>query len=250
MPADFYVDRELALAARQIAQAAGPEIDAEITAITGGAVTTINQLARLLAWLTTQGCTTDTLERRRWRKLLLRDDLSGPVRRALELRRDGAQAAAKKITALLNCTGDDGRARGLLRYHGASTGRWAGNGFQPQNLKRPETKDIEAAIAAIATGDYAHVRSLYEKPLSIVGDISRSLIRATPGHVLIGADFSSIELRVLAWVASEEWKLDTYRRYDATHDPSDEPYTVTAAKIFSKPPAAITPDRTQSRQNL
>jgi DNA polymerase bacteriophage-type len=86
------------------------------------------------------------------------------------------------------------------------------------------------------------VRKLYAQPLSVIGDISRSLICAAPGHVLIGADFSSIESRVLAWVAGEEWKLDTYRRFDATHDPSDEPYTVTAAKIFSKPAAAIAPD--------
>ena len=37
----FYVDHELALAARKIAQAAGPEIDAELAEITGGTVTTI-----------------------------------------------------------------------------------------------------------------------------------------------------------------------------------------------------------------
>jgi DNA polymerase bacteriophage-type len=125
----FYVDRDLALAARQVARAADPEINAEIAEITGGAVTTINQLARLLTWLTTQGCVTETLDKKALTKLLLRDDLSAPVRRALELRRDGAQAAAKKITALLNCTGDDGRARGLLRYHAASTGRWPAMDF-------------------------------------------------------------------------------------------------------------------------
>ena len=61
------------------------------------------------------------------------------------------------------------------------------------------------------------------------------MIYAAPGYMLIGADFGSIESRVLAWIAGEEWKLDAYRRFDATHDSRDEPYCVTACKIFRKP---------------
>jgi DNA polymerase bacteriophage-type len=163
------------------------------------------------------------------------ENLAPAVRRALELRQSGAQAAAKKIDALLARCDRDGRIRGTLRYHGASTGRWAGNGVQPQNLKRPQIEDVDAAIAAIATGDYAHVCSLYPKPLAVIGDISRSMICAAPGHQLIGADFSSIESRALAWISDEEWKLDSYRRFDATQDPRDEPYCTTACKIFRVP---------------
>ena len=66
------------------------------------------------------------------------------------------------------------------------------------------------------------------------------MIVAAPGHVLIGADFSSIESRVLAWVAGEEWKLDSYRRFDATRDPRDEPYCITACKIFRVPDGTYT----------
>ena len=72
----------------------------------------------------------------------------------LELRLGGAQAAVKKIDALLACAGDDDRVRGAFRFHGPSTGRWSGEGFQPQNLKRPVVEDLDAAIAAVATGDY------------------------------------------------------------------------------------------------
>jgi DNA polymerase len=238
----FYVDRELASAGRTVAVAAVPELDAEVAEITAGAVTSINQVARMREWLTAQGCSTDSLDKKTVEKLLEREDLAEPVRRVLELRSSGAQSAAKKITALLNHTGEDGRARGQFRYHGASTGRFSGNGFQPQNLKRPETKDIDAAIAAVSTGDYAHVRSLYEKPLAVIGDLSRSMICAAPGHVLIGADFSSIESRVLAWIAGEEWKLDAYRRFDAKQDPRDEVYVITAATILGKSAIDITAD--------
>jgi DNA polymerase len=57
---------------------------------------------------------------------------------------------------------------------------------------------------------------------------------------LIGGDFGAIESRVLAWVAGEEWKLEAYRRYDATHDPRDEPYCVLAARMLKLPEGSIT----------
>ena len=58
----------------------------------------------------------------------------------------------------------------------------AGEGFQPQNLKRPAVEDLDAAVAAVATGDYAHVQKLYPRPLSVVGDCSRAMICAAPGQ--------------------------------------------------------------------
>jgi DNA polymerase bacteriophage-type len=237
----FHVDRALAQAARKIADAAAPEINAELTELTKGAVTTISQVARLLSWLREQGCSLDNLGRKTIEKQLQADDLSLQVRRALELRLGGAQAAVKKIDALLLRAGDDDRIRGAFRYHGAATGRWSGEGIQPQNLKRP-TVDMDAAVAAVATGDYQHLKDLYSQPLSVVGDCSRAMICAAPGHVLIGADFSSIESRVLAWVAGEQWKLDSYRRFDATRDPRDEPYCEIACRIFRVPSGSYTKD--------
>jgi DNA polymerase len=229
----FFFDRTLALAARKIAQALGPEINAELAQLTDGAVTSIHQVAKLKGWLAAQGCIAKTLDKAAIEELLGSEVLSATVRRVLELRQGGAQAAARKIDAFLQRCDEDSRIRGTFRYHGASTGRWAGNGTQ--NLKRPLIEDVDAAVAAISTGDLAHVRKLYPQPLAIIGDISRSLIAAAPSHVLIGADFSSIESRTLAWIAHEEWKLDSYRRFDATQDPCDEPYCITACKIFRVP---------------
>jgi DNA polymerase len=231
----FFVDRQLAEAANVIAQTAAPLLDTELAELTGGAVSSINQVARLRAWLAQQGCSAATLNKVAIEKLLAAGDLPTTVRRALELRQAGAQAATKKIDALLARCDREGRIRGALCYHGASTGRWAGNGMQPQNLKRPQIEDVDAAVAAVATGNYDYVRSLYPNPLAVTGDITRSMICAAPGHQLIGADFSSIESRVLAWISDEEWKLDSYRRFDATHDPRDEPYCIIACKIFRVP---------------
>jgi DNA polymerase len=239
----FCVDRTFAEAARRIAQAAAPEIDAELAEITGGAVTGINQIARLLAWLQEQGCTLRTLNKGAIERQLERaEELPPRVQRALELRVSGAQAAVKKLDALIARADNNNRIRGAFNYHGAATGRWVGQGFQPQNLKRPVVQNLDAAIAAIGSGDYEHVKGLYPRPLSVVGDCSRSMIIAAPGHTLIGADLSSIESRTLAWVTGEEWKLDSYRRFDATHDPRDEPYCITACKIFGVPPGTFTKD--------
>jgi DNA polymerase len=236
----FCVDRRFAESARRIAQAAAPEIDAELTQLTGAGVTGIAQLARLRAWLRQQGCTMTKLDRKAMERQLENENLPSALRRVLELRLGGAQAAAKKIDALLQRAGADNRVRGAFRHHGASTGRWSGEGLQPQNLKRPTVADLDTAITAVATGDYDHVRSLYPRPLAVVGDCSRAMICAAPGQMLIGADFGAIESRVLAWVAGEGWKLDAYRRYDATRDPRDEPYCATACKIFRVPSGTYT----------
>jgi DNA polymerase len=243
----FHVDRVFAEAARQVAQAAAPEIDQQIQELTGGDVTSINQIARLSAWLQDHGCPLKKLDRKAIARQLDKgdDELAAPVRLVLELRLGGAQAAVRKVDALLARVGADDRIRGGFKYHGTATGRWTGEGFQAQNLKRPVVDDVDAAIAAVATGDYQHVRTLYPRPLAVVGDCSRAMICAASGKVLIGADFSSIDSRVLAWVAGEQWKLDSYRRYDATRDPRDEPYCITACKLFNKPIGTYTKDSSE-----
>ena len=239
----FFVDVVLAQAAHQIALAAGPEINTELATVTDGAVSSVHQIAKLQGWLAQHGCTSKSLDKKTIETLLQTDDLLPAVRRVLQLRQDGGQAAAKKLSTLLATVGDNDRIRGGFKFHAAATGRWGGAHFQPQNLKKAKTKNIDEAIAAINTGSYEHVQKLYPQPLSIIGDISRSLICAAPDHVLIGADFSSIESRVLASIAGEKWKLDSYRRFDATHDPGDEPYRVTAGKIFHISPDKVTKEQ-------
>src|SRR5262245_26170976 len=119
----FCVDLAFAEASRKIADAAAPEIDAEIVKLTGGDVTTINQIARLMVWLRDHGRALQSLDRKAIERQLAKgdDELSPLIRRVLELRLGGAQAAVKKIDALLARAGDDDRVRGSFRYHGAGT---------------------------------------------------------------------------------------------------------------------------------
>ena len=237
----FYVDLELAQATQKIVRAEQAAIDAEIAELTGGTVTSANQVAKLQTFLQQRGHKVATLTKRSVSAMLAHQP-TPDVKRLLELRREGAQAAARKLDSLIAGIDADHRLRGTLRFHGASTGRWSGSRFQPQNLKKAQSAD--RAIEAVLSGDLEHVRQL-GAPLAIAGDLSRAMIRATPGHILIGADFSAIESRVLAWIAGEQWKLDIYGQFDVIGDPALEPYCATATRILKR---TVTPGDQAGRQ--
>jgi hypothetical protein len=135
----FHIDRAFAEAAREIAEAASPEIDAEITEITGGDITSINQVAKLTAWLQDHGCSLQKLDKKAIERQLQKgdDELAAPVRRVLELRLGGAQAAVKKINALLARAGADDRIRGGFRYHGRSDRPMGRRRFPASKPKAP-----------------------------------------------------------------------------------------------------------------
>src|SRR5947207_3419602 len=76
----------------------------------------------------------------------------------------------KKLDSMLDCVGADGRARGLLQYHAATTGRWSGCLLQPQNLPRPtlEVEDLEELVAAVKTGEPGALRRWGREPLEVL----------------------------------------------------------------------------------
>jgi hypothetical protein len=228
----IYLDRKLLDAAIQIAEALRREIDDELAGNTGGAVSGVNQTARMLAWLSANGCVVTSLQKAVLKKALTRTALPPGPRRVIELRLDGAHAAALKLETMKAWMSDDDRVRGCFRYHGASPGRFTSLGIQMQNLKKPTVKDMADAIEAVSTGDLNHLRSRFKQPMSVIGDIARALVCAPVGRRLIIADFSGIESRVTAWVSGQQSKLDQWAAFDRTGDPEDEPYFITGHKIF------------------
>lgn len=63
----------------------------------------------------------------------------------------------------------------------------------------------------------------------------RRAIVAGPGHVLLAADYSQIDLRVLAHITGDPGLVDAFTRNDDIH-------TVTAAEVFNVPRSVVTPD--------
>jgi DNA polymerase len=227
----IYLDGKLLNAAIKIAEAAFDAINSELRAITGGAVESVHQTARLISWLAGQDCIVTDVQKGTLKHALRRKSTSPAARRAMELRLEGAHAAAAKLLTMRNWRNDDGRARGVFRYHGASTGRWTSFGIQLQNLKRPLVQDMGVAIEAVGTSSLEHLRAHYPQPMSVVGDITRALICAAPGHRLICADFSGIESRVTAWISGQQSKIDQWAKFDQTGDPKDEPYYVLGKQV-------------------
>ena len=234
------LDLPLVRAMKQIVEQAQTRLDREMTLATGGYVTAATQVGALTNWLQDNYVPAESLAKSSIKELLNLEDLPTNCRKALELRQEGAKSSTAKLEAAEQVACKDGRARGMLLYHGTSTGRWAGKLLQLQNFPRGTgvIKDPEKAVPDMMRGDAEWVSFLYGPPLSAVSDCLRSIIRAAPGHDLISADFSAIEGRVTAWLAEEQWDLDAYRANDEGRGPGL--YEIAAADIFNVPVATIT----------
>lgn len=236
------IDVQSAQAAITLAEKAKHALDNEMAIATGGHVTAVSQAARLTEWIASRGVTADSVQKAELEDLLEYDDLPDDVRRAIEIRLEGAKASVAKLKAMLNRVSADGRVRQSFLYHAAGTGRWSSTGVQVHNLPRPRKEyedahvDQAALFGAIRTGEPALLRELYSDPLGrpqhLLADTIRGFIWSAPGHDLIAADYSGIEGAVAAWLAKEEWKVKAL--FEIAADPSQpDMYRRAAAGIFN-----------------
>lgn len=172
--------------------------------------------------------------------LLADDDLPDDARTIIEMRLGAASTASTKYAPLLLGRSSDDRRRGCLQYGGAKrTLRWAGKGFQPQNLARGYYHDdeLDKGISALLKGR-AHRRFDVAK---LTASTVRSCIIPEAGHKFVVADYSNVEGRGLAWLAGEETALDTFRA-------GLDIYCVTAGKMFGMDPDDIKKNFKEIRQ--
>jgi len=143
------------------------------------------------------------------------DFIPPEVRRALHIKQLVGSASVKKLARARQCVNSDGRARGLLQYHGAGPGLWAGRILQPQNFPRgtitSETDEkTEAFVArkvdALMTGDAGYVETIVGPAVETVVSSLRHIIIPSPGRELVVGDFAGIQARIALAAAGQHDK--------------------------------------------
>lgn len=150
--------------------------------------------------------------------------------------------ASSKYNAVVNGTGDDGRARGMFQYKGASrTDRVGGRLIQLQNLKKPLYGQTQRSVAnvvnAIKCKDPKFLSMLYKESVSeILGGSIRHVIAAQENHTLVACDLTSIESVVLGWIAMCPLIDSTFRE-------GKDSYKMFASKYYNIPYDSVTKEQ-------
>jgi DNA polymerase len=181
--------------------------------------------------------------------LLERDTLPAHVRKVLEIRQSLSKSSTAKFETLRTKLCKDGRIRDCFMYHGSRTGRFAGRGFQPQNLPRAGYKEADDLLKIFLNSVFRPVSMSEAEFISgdsifkMASKLIRPMVFAPEGKDLICADYSSVEARGLAWLAGDEKKLQAFRE--------DRPiYEMAAADIYGKEVSDISSEERQTGKML
>lgn len=169
--------------------------------------------------------------------LLADDHLPDDARTIIEMRLGAASTASTKYNPLLLGRSSDDRRRGCIQYGGAKrTLRFAGKGFQPQNLARGYYHDdeLDKGISALLKGR-AHRRFDVAK---LTASTVRSCIIPEVGHKFVVADYSNVEGRGLAWLAGEDDLIEVFVN-------GIDVYKKLASTVFNVAYEAVTKDQRQ-----
>lgn len=178
----------------------------ELDSITMGLVTKAGARKSILEFLALEGIELPDLKAKTVEDSLNRFDISENMQRLLEIRQALSKTSTKKYSAFLSRANEDQRARDIVLYHAASTGRDGGTGINvynfPRGILKLEKDRPYSAVDNVATCSYEMLQLLYGDSLGILfSSILRNMIIPSDGCEFYVADFSAIEVAVLWWLA-------------------------------------------------
>ena len=186
-----------------------------------------NSVTQLKQWLKENGVEIESLSKKAVKSLA--DETDGDVSEMLKLRLLMAKTSVKKYEAVIRSVCRDNRVHGMMRFCGANrTGRWSGNILQPQNLPQNHLPDLTLARNIVKDGDFEMLDMMFGNVPNVLSELIRTVLIPKPNHRFIVADFSAIEARVLAWIAGEQWRIDTFKN-------GGDIYCASASKMFKVP---------------
>jgi DNA polymerase len=222
------VDMDMVHGAIKIGNDTRDQLMAEAVSITG--LENPNSVAQLSGWLKDAGgLEFSDLRKDTVASALKMDGVTGDAERMLRIRQELGKTSTKKYDAIEAAVCADGRVRGLLQFYGANrTGRWAGRLVQVQNLPRTYIGYLPWARQAVKDLQTEKLRAMYGSVPDTLSQLIRTSFIAAPGHKLVDADFSSIEARVISWLAGEQWRLEVFRTHGKIYEAS-------ASQMFGVP---------------
>lgn len=159
----FLLDMEAVGVALGLIGVETKRLNDELCELTGGSPDKATKRKKMHDWFLNQWVIIEDTKAGSVDEALKRDDLTPKVRRGLELLQSLSRSSTAKFEAMRNWAGPDGRVRGGVLYHGASTGRWSGAGVQPHNFPRGTVKDIDGAWRVLKTGDRTQIEAFDPK---------------------------------------------------------------------------------------
>lgn len=220
-------DRQLAEGAIAIDMSITEELQTEAMRLTG--LDNPKSVKQLLPWVNER--VPEPIENLQKKTVtdLIEKEIPEDVRRVLEIRLQTSKTSVKKYKAMQDCMCADDRIRGLMQFYGANrTGRWAGRLVQVQNLTKNRTELLDFAREQVKAKNLAVLKITFGDVPDILSQLVRTSFVAKEGCNIISADFSAIEARIIAWLAGEQWRLDTF-------ESGGDIYCASASQMFGVP---------------
>jgi DNA polymerase len=187
-----------------------------------------NSVTQMKDWLSKNGVIVTSLGKKEV-AAMLKEDIPEYVKQVLRLRQMLAKSSVKKYQAMQTAMCRDHRCRGMFQFYGANrSGRFAGRIVQLQNLPQNHLPDLEEARDLVKRNDYAALDLLYNSVPQVLSELIRTAFIPKPGMKFVVSDYSSIEARVLAYLAGETHTIESFAR-------GEDLYCATASAMFHKP---------------